>query len=85
MASNREIIKLAEEQNGKVFNAIANATDNAGQTLIDQGRRAARFDAAGNYSDEMVSLTMSSLCGILGDWKTSDDVRAWFAQYGIEA
>lgn len=86
MSKHLEAIVAADRASDVVFNATCSAIDNAGQTLIDQGRRDARFlPNTGTFTDEMLALIVDNLICIMSAEDCPQEVRDFFAPYGIAA
>lgn len=82
----RKMVQEAEVESGEVYQIVCSAANNAGQTLIDQGRKDARFVGVGiDYSDEMLALIEENVVCILSDRTVADDTAKFFAARGIRA
>lgn len=84
MSDYRELIEAAWNGPEDVEYVIGAALDNAGLTMIEQGRKADRFENefSGRYSDEMVAMTIESVRGLITSTEHAE-ASAWFAARGI--
>jgi hypothetical protein len=84
----REALQAAYEAGvpSAVWQASMCAEDNAGGTLIDQGRKQDRFiEGTSIFSDEMVTFWYYSIQGIMSESDCDSVVREFFAKFGIIA
>jgi hypothetical protein len=81
----RQVVTEAEEVPGEIQLVLAAAADNAGQTMIDQGRAQDRFLNGRDYSDEMIGLIIANLEGYLAYNEVSAETFAFFDERGVRA
>lgn len=80
------MVNEAAVESDEVYQIVCSAANNAGQTLVDQGRKDARFGGIGvEYSDEMLGLIEDNVVCILSDRAVAPETAMFFAERGIRA